>query len=320
MNFRILRKEEYDKWNDFVDNSPQGSIYSKSFYLHSVGYLFSIGVVENDSRILAGIILAKNELGVHSNPLFVKYLGILYADTTEVNSKKGRKKYKIDRLIIENLPKRVPISYLFHPKFTNWLNFFWEGYSQVTHYTYQICFSEKHDFRKLYSIKNSQNIRVAKKNQLNIVNVELNNFCNIIQKTYEARGKRPPYKKERLVNILTELEKYDCFYYKGISDSDGNIHAVAGIVYDENSANMILNGSDPLYRKYAGNTLVIDHMIEFASMNCKIFDFEGSMHQRIEHFYFGFGGVLTPYYHIWKNNIFTRIYLRLIALVKKLYK
>ena len=44
------------------------------------------------------------------------------------------------------------------------------------------------------------------------------------------------------------------------------------------------------------------------------------MHKRIEHFYFGFGGTLTPYHQISKNNILTTIYLRLIAIIKFIYK
>ena len=77
MEAQILNKTEYNVWDNFVDESFQGSIYSKSYYLNSIGCSFDIYTVEENSRIIAGIILSKNEIGIYSNSLFVKYLGIL---------------------------------------------------------------------------------------------------------------------------------------------------------------------------------------------------------------------------------------------------
>ena len=320
MNFRELQKNEYAYWDNFVDSSPQGSIYVKSFYLESKDCPFSINIIEQDNIIYGGIVLCKNELGVHSNPLFIKYLGILYADDNILGSRVKRRVSKIDRLIIENLSKIFIFSYSFDPAFSNWLNLYWGNFHQTTKYTYQIHFNDSINFRDEYTSKVKSPINRAKKNQLKIVNINLEDFCAILNKSYKAKNTKAPYKKKNLIRFLNSLINHDCFYFKGVADSEGNIHAVAGLVYDNKSSNLILNGSDPVYREYSGNTLIIDHMIEFASTRSKIFDFEGSMHQRIEHFYFGFGGVLTPYYHIWKNNYFSRFYLRLIALVKKLYK
>lgn len=320
MKYTILAKEAYGKWDDFVDNSPQGSIYSKSFYLESIGYPFSIGIVEENSKIIGGIVLARNQLRAYSNPLFVKYLGVLYADPEDLYSKKSRKKYKIDRMIIKHLPRFSVIHYSFHPEYINWLNFYWHGFSQTVNYTYQIVFSGDENFRNAYLEKVKGPLRTAKKHSLDIIDIDVDTLFSVIKKTYQARNTKTPFSKKSFISEINNLEKQNCFYYKGISDSDGNIHAVAGIVHDKNSANMIINGSDPLYRKYSGNTLVIDHMIEFASKNSKLFDFEGSMHQRIEQFYYGFGGELKPYYILSNNNLLSKIYHKTLSFIKLLYR
>jgi prolyl oligopeptidase PreP (S9A serine peptidase family) len=58
-------------------------------------------------------------------------------------------------------------------------------------------------------------------------------------------------------------------------------------------------------------------MIEFASKHCWIFDFEGSMHERIEKFYRGFDGEIVPYYLIYKANLPTLLYHCFLDTVKK---
>ena len=324
MNFRLLNKDDYPAWDKFVDSSPQGSIYAKSYYLESKGCDFTINILEefigSRNEIIAGIALCQNEFKVYSNPLFVKYLGILYANENFIGSKRNRKRYKIDRMLLDNIKTKSVFSYNFHPNFDNWLNFYWNNYNQTTKYTYQIHFNNHNDFRENYTSKVRGPLNNAKRSNLKFADISIKEFCKIIDKSYKSRNTKPPYNRNDLIEFLNKLLQHECFYYKAIVDSKDNVHAAAGIVYDNNSSNLILNGSDPAYRKYCGNTLLIDHMIEFSSNKSKIFDFEGSMHQRIEHFYFGFGGMLIPYYMISKNNFFTKSYLGLVSVIKKLYK
>ena len=314
MNYRILEEHQYPEWDKFVDLSPQGSIYSKSFYLKSIGYPFKIGVVEENNRIVGGIALAKNEVGVWSNPLFVKYLGVLYAPCSGNKVEYQSLMYKIDREIIANVSGGI-WSYYFHPNFKNWLNFYWKGYRQTTQYTYQINFSKSPDFRSNYGEKVRAPIKTAQKHELLIDDVDMETFAAVNIKTYQPG--RPPYKKERLISLLNNLSRENCLYAKAVRDKAGNVHSVAAVVYDKKSANLILNGSDPVYKKFAGNSLLIDHMIEFASKRCEIFDFEGSIHESIEKFYRGFGGEITPYYLIYKANLPTCSYNFLLKAVKR---
>jgi len=317
MNYRIIEESEYPRWDRFVDISPQGSIYSKSFYLKCIGCRFNIAVVENDGCITGGIVLTKNEVGVFSNPLFVKHLGILYRPAEGKPTKYQSMTYKIDRQIISNIADLKVWSYSFHPNFKNWLNFYQAGYKQTTRYTYQIHFSRSADFRTNYGQKAVTPLKAAKKHHLTIEDVDIETFVEVNKKTYLARNSKPPYTKKRLARLLRNLANQKCLYAKSVKDGLGNVHCAAAVVYDESSANLILNGSDPAYRKFAGNTLLIDHMIEFAAKNCRFFDFEGSMHERIERFYRGFGGRVIPYYVIYKGNLPTCLYRFLLNTAKK---
>lgn len=318
MEAQILNKTEYNVWDNFVDESFQGSIYSKSYYLNSIGCSFDIYTVEENSRIIAGIILSKNEIGIYSNSLFVKYLGILYGDSVIKNKSKSRN--KIDQTIIDIIPKNKAIIYSFHPNYNNWLNFYWNDFSQTTLYTNQIKFENEGSFRNNYHGRVKGSIKKAIANRLKIVDVDIDKFCLIVEKTFKGRGNKMPISKKKLEEIIKKMVNYDCIYLKGVIDEDDNIHSVASVVFDKNSANLILNGSDPLYLKFSGNSLLIDHMIEFSSGQSKLFDFEGSMHRRIQRFYSGFGGQLTPYYVIYKNNFKTKFYKNSLSLIKSFYK
>jgi hypothetical protein len=317
MKYRILERPQYPLWDEFVDSSPQGSIYSKSFYLDSIGCSYSIGVVEDDNRIIGGIVLAKNEVNVFSNPLFVKFLGILYGPVTGRLMGYQSQTYKIDKEIISQLRGWNVWSYCFHPCYNNWLNFYWNGYKQTTRYTYQIDFSKTPDFRTNYGEKAKSPLRAARKADLVIDDIDAVAFAEVNKKTYTAKSGRQPYGKKKLVNLLNRLSEQKCLCMKLVKDRRGNIHSVAAIVYDRRSANLILNGTDPAYRQFGGNSFLIDYMIEFASKKCGIFDFEGSMHERIEKFYHGFGGELTPYYLIYKANLPTLLYHCLLDTAKK---
>ena len=152
MNFRKLSKIELSYWDEFVDNSPEGSIYAKSFYLISKGCDFSINIIERNKTILGGIVLCRNELGVYSNPLFVKYLGVFYADEKILGPSSKRRKYKIDRILLSNIKTNFIFSYDFHPNYNNWMSFYWDSYFQTTKYTYQIFFNNS-NFRENYTSK-----------------------------------------------------------------------------------------------------------------------------------------------------------------------
>lgn len=319
MKFRYLESQEYPLWDEFVDSSPQGSIYAKSFYLDALGASFKIAVVEEGSTLLGGIILAKNELGLSTNPLFVKYLGILYHSSLNKDARRQSTRYKIDRIIISNISKYGVWSYTFHPNYTNWLSFYWTGYHQTTRYTYQIRFVQSADFRKLYREKVSHPLRQAEKNRLVVDDVSTDEFIKVNTKTYQGKHARPPYSSARLKTFLISSEKAGYLYKKGVRGGDGNIHSVAAIVYDKKSANLILQGNDPQLSNQGGGTLLLDHLIEFASLNSSIFDFEGSMIERIELFYRGFGGDIVPYFKICKANLPTFLYEAGIKTYKRLF-
>lgn len=315
IDFRFLDRREYDAWDVFVETSPQGSLYARSTYLDGVGCPYRIAVVGHGDDVRGGLVLARNEVGVQANPLFVKYLGVLYAPAV---ARKQDAQYKVDRTLLENLRVSGVWSYTFHPAFRNWLNFYWRGFRQTTQYTYRIIFEEERDFRRGYDEKVKSALRAARRHELRVSDVSVEEFLRVNRLTYTARGTKPPYQDAVLRGRLTRLLERDLLVLHAVRDPAGAIHAVTGLAYDVHCAYLILNGSDPAYRQSGANTFAVDQAIEWASRHCAAFDFEGSMIERIEKFYRGFAGTLTPYYHIYAGNCLTRAYLAALRLYKRI--
>jgi hypothetical protein len=311
MELAFLPPERHPEWNAFVDRSPQGSVYAKTHYLEAVGCRFRIAAVLERDEILGGILLATNEARVSSNPLFVKYLGVLHAPDLE-------DAHAVDRLLIEGARVRGVWSYAFHPAYDDWLPFHWQGFRQTTSYTHQIRFTGEPGFRSRYGEKVKGPLRAARKHGLAIADVSHAEVARLDRLSYEARGTRPPFSESRLVGLLDRLAAAGCVYAKGVRDAAGGLHAAAVVVHDRGSANLILDGSDRRQRAAGGNTLLVDHMIEFAQARCRLFDFEGSMHERIARFYRGFGGRLVPYSVIRAGNLPTSLYLLALGAYKRL--
>jgi hypothetical protein len=320
MEFQILSRDNYEEWDRFVDISPQGSIFAKTFYLDAIGLPHRIGAVFKGETIEGGIVLAKNEIRAYSNPMFAKYLGILLRPFEGKYVNRLTTEKEIIEHIVLNIKWCKTFDYTFHPYFRNWLPFYWNGYRQETRYTYRIYDIEKiaGTLGNMHS-RVRKNIRKAERNNIRIeYDISLDDFYQINKLTYERKGSPIPYTFSFIQRFYDRLKREDAIKLLGAKDDDNRLHAVCGIVYDRRSCFFILNGINPHIENTEANTLLVVKTIEYASRVSGIFDFEGSMIKSIEGFYRGFGGVLTPYYNIWKSNLLNNAKRLAVRCYKKL--
>jgi len=313
-------RSKVEQWNDFVSKSPQGSIFSRSWYLDALVVDYNLlCVVNNYDEILAGIILAKNQIKTYSNPLLAKYLGVLFKNEDKLTQKKVSKQYKTLELLSKELKKFKSFDYYFHPEFNNWIPFYWSKFTQQTRYTYQI--NLKYSFEEIEkrfhgNLKND--IKNALKMGVNIKrDIESLSFFEVINKTFKRQGSKSPFNRNKLMNFIELLSKKEHFVSFGAYNTVGELISVCGIVSDEKSTYFILNGIDIEKQVRGANALMIMEAIKFSkNRSLQIFDFEGSMLPGVEQFYRRFGGDLVPYYRIWNDNFFN--YSKTVA--KNIYK
>jgi len=296
-----------EEWNKFVSISSQGSVFCYSWWLLSAcPNGFRIIIVRNKNGIVAGLPLQNeyDEKGreICNMPLLTQTLGILlYPQNGSKTCKYLSETIKIMDEIINNLPHYKYFYMQFHYNFTNWLPFYWKGYSQSTRYTYIVpktvdienIFSS-FTYAKRCDIRNSKKIVKIKTD----ISAEL--FYDHHFSSLKKNGKNIRYSFENFENIYNSayLNKRGKSWYA--VDEEGNIHSIIFCVFDNKLAYYLVSSIDPDYRKTGSISLLIWEAIKYFSKLSLGWNFEGSMRYNIEKSYRQFGGIQVPYFLITK--------------------
>lgn len=189
----------------------------------------------------------------------------------------------------------------FHYSVTNWLPFFWRGYSQTTRYTYVIHHTNNLD--EVYQNFNSnirKNIRKAEKSLRVCEGLGIDEFYHLNKLTFDRQHLEIPYSFETVSRIDEACERKNARKIYYCADEQHQIHAAAYFVWDDETVYYLMSGSNPDYRNNQSLTLLIYEGIKLASRLNRKFDFEGSMKQNIEQFFRQFGARQMPYHNIYK--------------------
>ncbi len=277
---KCIEEDQYQKWNNFVENSPQGSIYSKTWYLDAFDANYKIFVVTEASNIIAGIIITKNEVGLYTNPLLSKYLGVMYHEFKGNKYNVESKKRKIINLLIPEIKKYKSFYFSFHPSFQQYLPFFWNGYKNTIRYTYWIDLLNKSSdeiFNNCYSnLKNE--IKYGQKQKFEYhKNIDFDVFYEILNKSFKRQGSNAPWSHDKIKNYYYRLRNRHVFELNGIANKAGEIMAVNGILYDRQVSSLIFNGIDIEKIERGSNEILIYETIKSKIGISHFFDFEGSI-------------------------------------------
>lgn len=121
--------------------------------------------------------------------------------------------------------------------------------------------------------------------------------------SYERQGLkfRIPFGDLKMLDNAIK-EKGSRIILKAI-DNSNRIHAVLYVANNKNSAYALLSGSDPELRKKGGHTLIMWEAVKYFYDKVNYFNMGGSDIERIEAHLKGFGGKLTPYFHIYNEKL-----------------
>ncbi|HBG05043.1 MAG TPA: hypothetical protein DDY22_05700 [Geobacter sp.] len=297
---------DFSEWDAFVDNSPQGSVFCYSWWLRSItNNNFNVIVVKNSNVIVAGMALC---YGYNKRIIQAKgpFQGVLLARTNKLKySEALSDEMEHLSLVARHIPPFDFCELMFHPSLTNWLPFFWSGFSQRMNYTYVI--NNLHDAGNLWDGLRSgvkTDINKAKRAGLKISpNSNFEVLWGLIVKTYLRQGyKTPPYKYEDLYSRV-KASKENSSGNIIIVETDQGV-PVAGLFYvwSHGTAYFIISGADPSLRNVGATSFLYWQGCMEAAGVADSVNFCGSMIQSIEHLLRSFGGIQTPYCYIYKDN------------------
>lgn len=300
-----------EDWDCFVDQSPQGSLFCRSWWLQAVcpdG--LEILVLYKGDRIVAGMPMVRERKFGYKKicmPGFTKTLGVLLEPST---SRKYTTRLSNEMMILKELVEAIPpfdyFTLNFHYSFTNWLPFLWAGYSQTTYYNYTI--SNLWDLDKVWqNFSSTARKEIRKAERAGIRVEESGNIQECIRLntlTFGRQFRSLPYPKSLIHTLDDACRRQNARKIFLGYDSQNRIHAMYYVVYDSSNAYALLAGADPALRSSGAQYLVCWGAIKSMSSLSRQFDFTGgSILPNIELHLRNFGGILTPYYIITKDNM-----------------
>jgi hypothetical protein len=293
--------EAIAEYHAFVDASPQGIMYCKTWWLEAlVPGRWEVLLLRSGPAIRAAwpLVYAADGQNIGMPPLTQK-LGVLYAPSEARYTKRlGDEIVACDELIAA-VPEHVAVQQRFHEAFTNWLPFMWRGFEQQTLYTYVFDDLESvGDYMSRMANDCRQRIRAAQKELRVRESEDLKLMYDVNCLTFDRQNEKCPFSLATVERLHNACRANAGSRILIAEDPQGNIHASDYMVYDPRVAVSIIQGADPRFRKGGAQRLLDWDSINFAATVSKRFDFEGSVMQGVEPYNRGFGAKQMPYFSI----------------------
>ena len=307
----LTNKEKYQK---LCQNESTIPILSQPFWLDAVcgEENWDVILYEKGGDIAASMpyyIKKRYGLSYSTQPKFTQTLGpwIKYPENLKYDHKLLYEK-EVMYALIEQLEK-IPIVYhlqQFSYKITNWLPFYWKGYSQRTNYTYRIedISNTEKTFNHFHPSKRRHVRKSISEDHVISFDLSAKEFYKLHKYSLREKGQAISYSFEMFLRIYETVYKHNCGRVIYAMDRDNNLHCAQFFIYDCNSAYFLISGINPAYQHLGSSTRLVFEALKYLSDKTKSLDFEGSMIESVEESYRRFGTVQTPYFKITK--IYTR--------------
>ena len=204
--------------------------------------------------------------------------------------------------LIAQLPPLAALEQDFNYTITNWLPFYWQGFRQTTRYSYLLRIKDIELVRKniMLDYRNQKIPKAARKVQVS-TDGSLQEFQRVHDLSYARQGLSAPISTAFLQQVDEALAVHgqrELFFAR--DRQTGDIHSVAYLVWDAQSAYYLLAGDDPQYRASGAGILLAWETIRYAHkvLELDTFDFAGSMVRPIERVRRQFGAVQQPYFRL----------------------
>jgi len=296
-----------ERYREFCKKEKNIPIFSKDWFLDSVCGVdnWDVAMVEKGGEIIATMPYFQKKKAIFNiitMPKHTQNMGV-YLKYPQGQKYEKRLSYEKEQMssLITQLPKVDYFDQNFHYSITNWLPFYWRGYTQTTNYTYVI--EELSDLESVFNNFNHakrKNIKKAEKFLDIKFDLSAEEFYKNHKETLLKQNSKIAYDFEHFKKIYTSAYKHNAGRTIYAVDNENNLHAALFIIWDKNSAYDLISTIDPDFRNSGAASLLIKEAIIFISTKSKKFDFEGSMIENVEKSFRQFGAKQKPYFNIKK--------------------
>lgn len=314
-------KEIYVEWSEGNSQLP---IFLRPYWLDVVcNCNWDVAISYGKDGGIRGVlpyVVPRSLLKISRMPKQTQFLGpwIVYHDSDSNTRTEVKRQISKENEIHSDLIQQLPPMALFKQKFsyrvTNWLSYYWHGFDQTTHYTYQLDLKKtEQQIFEGFRTNIRGDIRKAQRQVVIESSLTAGEFFEINKKTFDRQALSVPYREDFVKAIDAELVARKQRRIFSAKDSAGNIHAAVYIIWDGTTSYYLWGGGDPQFRSSGATSLLIWEAIKFSkSLGIEIFDFEGSMIKPVERFVRAFGSQQVPYFVVTKKSRLMKLIFGLI--------
>ena len=318
--FTLIEGFSGDKWDNFVENSINGSIFSHSSYLDAANINYKLFYCYKKQELRAAIVVIESTFGddIIQND-FVIYSGVIFNKPTnnQNSSQQLSEQFKINSFFASNLASLYnKIQLSLHPSIIDVRPFLWFNYGEKKpqyntriRYTTYVDISDFDRSIPIEQIKLFNKASVSRRQQIRYAikkgyRTDLTNDSLIFIKFYQNTMSRQNIIVEEdflknmqiLIDKLLELKKakiFSCF------DDKNELASMPFIGWDTKRAYYIFGANDPNKRNgHSGTAVLWDAFYHLNEIGIKTVDLEGVNSPNRGWFKLSFGGNIIPYYEL----------------------
>lgn len=292
-------------YRDHCKSEPTIPLFSQPWLLDTVAPGSWGAVIEGQpGKEIIGTLpyVVRREFGllISSGPALVPRLGPWVRSSGSHTTKALSHEHHVLGALADNMPEFDHFAQNWNPEMSNWLPFYWRGYQQTTRYTYRIELTDSE--RMWWQMNGSARTEIRKAQDRHglvaVADRPLEDLLRLNSQVFARQRMRTPYSDQYVRDLDAAFTANAGRLVLIVEDEDGRQHAGCYVVWDNQCAYYLLGGSDPSLRSSGAVYLALWEAIQYVSGRTRIFDFEGSMIQPIEHSFRSFGGAQVPYHSL----------------------
>jgi hypothetical protein len=319
---RALDTSEFARWDEFVRQSPQGTLFHTSLWLEALGAPFRLFGYFRGKELYGGFAtgLIGRRCAGRPHPSLTPYLGILYPQSNAKYVTRISTEKEIARAFAAFLKNEFDrVDFRFPPEVVDLQPFIWEGFSAGLRYTYRLSLSSLKTILDNMDTKRRTKLASAERQGVQVeVGADFADVMRLSDRSFQRQGLMATIRPaaERVEATLRQAGR--CLGFLACS-REGEPLSSVWIAWDEKRAYCLLGGYEHSAKSNNAVSLAMWRTIQFTVTDLKLpeFDFEGSMIPAVEQFYRKFGATLTPTYtiHYQRPTIGRRAARKLVRLM-----
>ena len=318
--YTFARTDLNSNWDDFVNKSPQGTIFCLSFFLAATQQKLGLWKAYKNKEWIGAIVTGESDDGHETSAIpFAIYAGLIMSppQKNQPATQAQTEEFRFSAAAIHHLLKTYKTIHLgLSPEIRDMRPFLWHNYGlEKEKFDLELRYTSFVDLQDagtnhnlhdnvIYQRANKsrrQEIRYGIEAGVTTRKIdELDNFINFYDLTFARQGITLNRDElDSVERICLSLKHQNLLHIFGTYTPNGTLANIAVYGIDHKRAYYLFGANHPDHRdSYGGTTGLYNSMNMLADMGHREVDLEGVNSPKRGYFKLSFGGSLTPYYRL----------------------